>query len=138
MRPWPEAPRLYEVNTRVWLGEQQRRARRPLTLAQVPDSELDAIANRGFDGVWLMGVWTIGAAPMQFDREPARLEQYRKTLPDLVPADATGSPYAVSNYEVDRALGGDVALRTLRDRLAHRGLRLMLDFVPNHTACDYP
>src|ERR1051326_8026186 len=124
MRPWPEAPRIYEINTRVWLGEHQRRSGRRLTLAQIPDDEINAIADLGVDGVWLMGVWTVGTSPVSFCRAPAHLDEYREILPDLTPDDVAGSPYAVSNYEVDRTLGGDTALRTLRDRLAHRGLRL--------------
>ena len=36
------------------------------------------------------------------------------------------------------ALGGNPALVRLRDRLHARGLRLMLDFVPNHMAPDHP
>jgi glycosidase len=39
---------------------------------------------------------------------------------------------------VHDALGGDATLARLRDRLRRRGLRLMLDFVPNHTALDHP
>ena len=35
-------------------------------------------------------------------------------------------------------LGGDEALKRLRDRLRRRGLKLMLDFVPNHMAPDHP
>jgi Alpha amylase, catalytic domain len=138
MRAWPGAPRVYEINTRIWLAEMSRRDGRRLTLAQVPDAELDALARLGFDALWLMGVWSVGPAPIAFFREPSYLDEYRHVLPDLTTEDVAGSPYAVSNYEVDRALGGDTALRTLRDRLAHRGLRLMLDFVPNHTACDHP
>jgi hypothetical protein len=34
---------------------------------------------------------------------------------------------------VHHALGGDAALARIRQRLKERGLRLMLDFVPNHT-----
>ncbi len=37
-----------------------------------------------------------------------------------------------------RDLGGPAALARLRQRLAQRGLQLMLDFVPNHMAPDHP
>jgi hypothetical protein len=138
MRRWPDEPRVYEINTRVWLTELSQRDGQRLTLAQVPDKDIEAIAARGFDAVWLMGVWTVGVSPIGISRTSARLAELRKTLPDLTIADAIGSPYAVSDYQVDKTLGGDAALRTLRERLARRGLGLVLDFVPNHTACDHP
>src|ERR1700722_1413614 len=34
--------------------------------------------------------------------------------------------------------GGNAALARLRNRMRRRGLRLMLDFVPNHVAPDHP
>ena len=42
------------------------------------------------------------------------------------------------SYDVHVDFGGSKALRTLRERLRTRGIRLMLDFVPNHTAIDHP
>lgn len=63
---------------------------------------------------------------------------FRSALPDLTGDDICGSGFAITTYEVDDALGGTVALAALRARLAARGVRrLMLDFVPNHTALDH-
>jgi glycosidase len=42
------------------------------------------------------------------------------------------------DYHVTEALGGDAALAELRKRLAQREIKLILDFVPNHTARDHP
>ena len=42
------------------------------------------------------------------------------------------------HYTVHRKLGGKAKLARLRKRLRKHGLRLMLDFVANHTALDHP
>src|SRR5947207_2766022 len=52
--------------------------------------------------------------------------------------DIPGSGFAITGYTVHEHLGGDAALARLRDRMRTRGLRLMLDFVPNHMAPDHP
>ncbi len=62
----------------------------------------------------------------------------QETLPDLREEDIAGSGFAITGYTVHRDLGGDAALARLRERLRKRGLRLMLDFVPNHMAPDHP
>ncbi len=59
-------------------------------------------------------------------------------LPDLRDEDICGSPFAIVAYETHRDFGGDKALAHLRERLAQRNLKLLLDFVPNHTAPDHP
>lgn len=63
---------------------------------------------------------------------------FRRALPDFTADDNVGSPYCVRRYEVASALGGPEALATAREKLARRGVRLLLDFVPNHVAPDHP
>jgi glycosidase len=127
------------VNARVWLRELSLGARRLLTLAELPQAEIDRLAGLGFDAVWLMGVWATGPLGRDISRSvPSLREEYERALPDFGEADVIGSPYAVAAYEVAPELGGRQALAALRARLAESGIRLLLDFVPNHTALDHP
>lgn len=60
-------------------------------------------------------------------------------LGDSVPVDQVcSSPFAVTAYQVHSDFGGPSALASFRQRLAKRGVRLFLDFVPNHVARDHP
>ena len=65
---------------------------------------------------------------------PKLVEECRRDLPDLRDQDVSGSPFAITAYRVHDDFGGDAALARLRTRLTRRGLKLLLDFVPNHTA----
>ncbi len=132
-------PALYEINTRVWLRRLSQEAGKPVTLADIDDATLDDLARWGFDWIWLLSVWQTGAASRAVSRgTPAWQAEFRAALPDLTEQDICGSGFAISAYEVAEALGGTAALAAFRTRLANRGLRLMLDFVPNHTALDHP
>ena len=59
-------------------------------------------------------------------------------LPDLTDADVIGSAYCIAGYEVDARFGGRAGLAAARAALADRGVRLLVDFVPNHVAPDHP
>ena len=51
---WKTNPIIYEINTWVWLNQLSSEFDRPITLANVPAQELEALASWGFDAVWLM------------------------------------------------------------------------------------
>jgi hypothetical protein len=139
MATWPRHPVLYEVNSWVWLQELSRAAGRPLTLATVPAAEWDRLAGLGVDAVWLMGVWERSPAGIRVAlRNSGLLADFRRALPDFAEADVVGSPYCVRRYVVDERLGGPAGLAAARRALSTRGLRLVLDFVPNHVAPDHP
>jgi hypothetical protein len=135
----PLYPSLYQINTRVWLTELSGALGRPATLDDIPDAELDRFAAMGFDWIWFLSVWRTGAAGQRVSRKnPEWRREFEETLPDLRVEDIAGSGFAITGYAVHPELGGDAALARLRERLQRRGLRLMLDFVPNHTALDHP
>jgi glycosidase len=132
-------PSLFQINTRVWLTELSRDLRRPATLDDIPDAELDSLVEMGFDWVWFLSVWQTGPAAQQVSRSNAGWrKEFQETLPDLKDEDIAGSGFAIQSYTVHRDLGGAPALARVRQRLQKRGLKLMLDFVPNHMAPDHP
>jgi hypothetical protein len=131
-------PTLYEINTRVWLRDLGTRLGQAATLDDVEDTELDRIAAHGFDWVWLLGVWTTGPKSTEVSRTHPDLQPvYREALPDFRIEDICGSCFAVASYTVREDIGGAAALARFRERLRTRGIRLMLDFVPNHMALDH-
>jgi glycosidase len=132
-------PALYQINTRVWLTELSRKLGRPVTLDDLPDAALDHLAEMGFDWLWFLSVWQTGPAGQRVSQSnPEWRREFQETLPDLREEDIAGSGFAITGYTVHAALGGNAALARLRERLQKRSLRLMLDFVPNHTALDHP
>jgi glycosidase len=132
-------PSLYQINTRVLLTGLSQTLGQPATLDDIPDAELDRIAALGFDYVWLLSVWHTGSAGQRVSRAHAGWRhEFEDTLPDLCAEDIAGSGFAITGYTAHPAVGGPAALARIRRRLQARGLKLMLDFVPNHTALDHP
>jgi glycosidase len=125
---------LYEVNTRVWLRELSEKEGRTVTLADIPESEITRWSQLGFTHIWLMGVWQVGPKAREIAVRLWR-EHWQQQI-DSVEADVQGSPFAIEEYAVDSRLGDALSLLMLKERLGRAGLRLILDFVPNHLGID--
>jgi glycosidase len=135
---WQAHPVIYEINAWRWLHELGTRSPRAVTLGTVPGEEWDQLASLGVDAVWLMGVWERSPLGIQVANRDAKLRsEFARALPDLVEDDIVGSPYCIRRYRVDARLGGPQGLAQARAALARRGVRLILDFVPNHVALDH-
>lgn len=134
----PIYPSLYQINTRVTLTDLSGKLQRKATLDDIPDSDLDRLAQEGFDWVWFLGVWQTGPIGRKVSLGNAEWKQeFQQLLPDFSDQDVSGSSFAVQSYTVHSDFGGNAALARIRQRLQNRGIRLLLDFVPNHTAQDH-
>jgi hypothetical protein len=110
----------------VWLAQLSRQYERPIErLDQIPDEELETLARRGMNALWLIGVW-----------ERSRASQTIKRMRGQ--QDAVASAYSLFDYRIADDLGGDYAYRNLRERAARYGIRLASDMVPNHMGIDSP
>ncbi len=139
MRPLRAHPHLYELNARIYLERMRSRLGPELSLAGIPGAEWAALAERGFDAVWVMGAWKRSSGARRVALEhPEQRRVYDATLPGWSDADVDGSPYAVHAYALSPDLGAPADLGRLRDALHAHGMRLILDFVPNHLALDHP
>ena len=123
-RDWMPNVVLMAKSALVWLSQLSAKYQRSITrLDQIPDEELDFLADAGFTGLWLIGVW---------ERSPAsaRIKQICGN------PEAAASAYSLDDYEIAGELGGWDALDNLRARAWKRGIRLASDMVPNHTGLD--
>jgi hypothetical protein len=112
--PSQATPLIYELNARIY-------GRR---FDDITRRDLATFHRGGFSHIWLMGIWRISPGALRLSKRYG--------------ADFEGSPYAVPAYEVNPMLGDEASLRALRDRARLEGLRIIVDFVPNHTAFDTP
>ncbi|MBO0947384.1 alpha-amylase family glycosyl hydrolase [Fibrella forsythiae] len=106
---WTKNATIYEVNVRQFSAKGD--------LASV-EIQLPRLKELGVDIVWLMPIYPIG------------LEKKKGAL---------GSPYSVADYKaVNPAYGTFDDLKHLVQRAHDLGMRVLLDYVPNHTAWDHP
>ncbi|MBN1355800.1 alpha-amylase [bacterium] len=121
-------PRLVLIakNIHVWLHQLSKQTGRNIRyLNEIPDGELERLADSGFTGLWLIGIW---------QRSPAsqRIKQLCGN------PEALASAYSLYDYRIADDLGGEPALSDLKNRAGQYGIRLASDMVPNHMGIDSP
>src|SRR6185437_15420611 len=110
-----------------------------IPLGAVPDSEFERLKRLGFTHIWLMGVWPTGPRSRAVALADTELRsELANLLPDWKEEDIAGSPFAVADYAVSPELGGERELKKFHKKLHACGMRLLLDFVPNHFGLDHP
>lgn len=123
-RDWMPRTVLLAKTTLVWLDQLSKKFGTQVSrLDQIPDEELDLIAGRGFNSLWLIGLWQ-------------RSDASRKIKHRCGNPEAASSAYALYDYEIADEIGGWQALENLRWRAWNRGIRLASDMVPNHTGIE--
>jgi hypothetical protein len=121
---WMPSVVLMAKNIYVWLDQLSKQTQQDIhRLDQIPDAELDRLANWGFTGLWMIGLWERSNASQ-------RIKQLRGN------PDAVASAYSLMDYQIAPDLGGDEAYRNLHARAWERGIRLASDMVPNHMGID--
>ena len=132
-------PHILEINTRAWLSRLEAKHGRRFTLSEIPDEYWQLFKERGFDAIWMMGVWKQSPQAGEIARTNDDIRAaVKKIVPTFNDKDIVASPYAVYEYEPAEDLGGAESLRQLRKKLNDMGILLFLDFVPNHMAIDSP
>src|ERR1035437_6840759 len=96
-------PKLYEINTRVWLKK--------------------------INIVWLMGLWK--TTPKEIDKywfTQELINSYDKALNGWKKEDVIGSPYSIDEYDVNPEIGSWEDLIDLKGKLNNIGIKLLVDF----------
>jgi glycosidase len=121
---WMPRTVLMAKSVYVWLHQLSVAHGRAITrLDEIPDAELDRLARRGFNALWLIGLWERSRASREIKQRMGN-------------PDAAASAYSLYDYVIAKDLGGPSAHLALRERALARGIRLASDMVPNHMGID--
>ena len=85
--------------------------------------ELKALADEGFTGLWLIGLWERSKASQTIKQWCGNPE-------------ALASAYSLADYRIADDLGGEDSFNDLKARAWRYGIRLASDMVPNHMGID--
>ncbi|MEC8024888.1 MAG: alpha-amylase family glycosyl hydrolase, partial [Myxococcota bacterium] len=123
-KDWMSNVVLLAKSTYVWLDQLSKKYGRTIQrIDQIPDEELDQIAQWGFTSLWLIGLWERSTASATIKQRMGNPE-------------AVASAYSLKDYAISEDLGGHAAYESLSYRAKQRGIRLAADMVPNHFGLD--
>lgn len=132
-------PHLIEINARLWLKRLRKKYSSDITISTVPEEEWLFLKHIGFDIIWLMGVWTPSPESVRIARGSKQLlSEIKKISPELNEEHIGASPYCIYDYKLNPELGLEWELKALKEKLNSLGMKLLLDFVTNHTSIDNP
>ncbi|MBQ6508790.1 MAG: alpha-amylase [Flexilinea sp.] len=115
---------LMAKNAYVWLDQLSKKYGWEIRyLHEIPDEELKALADEGFTGLWLIGLWERSKASQTIKQWCGNPE-------------ALASAYSLADYRIADDLGGEDSFNDLKARAWRYGIRLASDMVPNHMGID--
>ncbi|MEN8152720.1 MAG: alpha-amylase family glycosyl hydrolase [Acidobacteriota bacterium] len=123
---WMENLVLMVKSTFVWLDQLSDKYNRNINrLDQIPLEELELLSERGFSGIWLIGIWERSKASKTIKQKTGNPE-------------AISSAYSIYEYTISEELGGEEAFRIFKKNTEIAGLKITADMVPNHMGIDSP
>lgn len=106
------------------------------TFADINDKALNALKSLGITHIWLTGV-------LRHSSKSAYPELGIKSTNPLITKGKAGSPYSIMDYyDIDPDLAVNAANRMdefedVVQRIHEKGMKVIMDFVPNHLAREY-
>lgn len=131
---------VYQVDIRELIHRLNVESNTKHKLTDLPDEFFIELKNLGVEFFWPLGIFEPSQASREISVSMKDLhKKYFNSLPDWQEDDVIGSPYAITQYKIAKALGGEETYKKFRSKLSTKyDLKVILDFVPNHFALDSP
>ena len=118
--------KLYQIHLRQFMNQNSYNTSFN-NLRQFPIKFLDYLEALNFQYLWLMGIWQLPKDSRQrdFSLQPLMNIGWK-------PEDIISSVFAIEDYTIDQSLGTIEDYLFLKNEANKRGIKIILDFIPNH------